>query len=156
MKILILITFFRWQGEYRNCSKMFKVIKSDDGYCCSFNTFDVSEVKLEIQILKKMFFFENQGFSKPVETAAEDEEEDEEDYYHYYHYEEDTDTVDPSADDSNNDSTDDSSNDDSSSDDSSNDDSSDDSDVGNNDDTNNDDADTGGGAGQPFVYSETW
>ena len=35
---------------------MFKVIKSDDGYCCSFNTFDVSEVKLEIQTLKKMFF----------------------------------------------------------------------------------------------------
>ena len=35
---------------------MFKVIKSDDGYCCSFNTFDVSEVKLEMQILKNMFF----------------------------------------------------------------------------------------------------
>ena len=34
----------RWQGEFRNCSKMFKVKKTDDGYCCSFNTFDVSEV----------------------------------------------------------------------------------------------------------------
>ena len=34
----------RWQGEYRNCSEMFKVKKTDDGYCCAFNTFEVSEV----------------------------------------------------------------------------------------------------------------
>ena len=43
--LLFFIYFtFRWQGDYRNCSHMFKVKKTDDGYCCSFNTFEVSEV----------------------------------------------------------------------------------------------------------------
>ena len=42
---LIFIMNFRWQGDYRNCSKMFKVKKTDDGYCCAFNTFEVSEVQ---------------------------------------------------------------------------------------------------------------
>ena len=32
---------FRWQGEYRKCSEMFTMTKTDDGYCCSFNTVSV-------------------------------------------------------------------------------------------------------------------
>ena len=33
----------RWHGEFRNCSHMFKVSKTDDGFCCSFNTVSLSE-----------------------------------------------------------------------------------------------------------------
>ena len=54
---------------------MFKVKKSDDGYCCAFNTFDVSE-----------------GFATPAtdDSAGDDEEEEEEDdYYDYYDYNDD-------------------------------------------------------------------
>ena len=29
-----------WRGEERNCSDLFDVRKTDDGFCCSFNTLD--------------------------------------------------------------------------------------------------------------------
>ena len=39
----------RWHGEYRNCSEMFTSAKTDDGFCCSFNTVSLAEgfAKLE-------------------------------------------------------------------------------------------------------------
>merc|ERR1712106_1312545 len=33
----------RWHGKFRNCSELFKMKKTDDGFCCSFNTRSVSE-----------------------------------------------------------------------------------------------------------------
>ena len=56
----------RWQGEYRNCSEMFKVTKTDNGFCCSFNTISVSE-----------------GFAKAPEDESADEEPAEYDYAFY-------------------------------------------------------------------------
>ena len=32
---------FRWQGSYNDCSKLFKLVKTDDGFCCSFNSISV-------------------------------------------------------------------------------------------------------------------
>ena len=39
----------RWHGEFRNCSEMFTSSKTDDGFCCSFNTVNLAEgfAKLE-------------------------------------------------------------------------------------------------------------
>ena len=56
-------TVFRWHGEFRNCSEMFKVTKTDDGFCCSFNTVSLSE-----------------GFAKPPDLAEDSEEPDSYDY----------------------------------------------------------------------------
>ena len=56
----------RWQGEYRNCSEMFKVTKTDNGFCCSFNTISVSE-----------------GFAKAPEDVSSDDESAEYDYAFY-------------------------------------------------------------------------
>ena len=33
----------RWHGQYRNCSEMFTSSKTDDGFCCSFNTVSLAE-----------------------------------------------------------------------------------------------------------------
>ena len=66
----------RWHGEFRNCSEMFKVTKTDDGFCCSFNTVSLS-----------------QGFAKPpplddnsdeINDYDYGEEEDEGDYLMFY------------------------------------------------------------------------
>ena len=32
---------FRWQGSYTDCSDLFKLVKTDDGFCCSFNSISV-------------------------------------------------------------------------------------------------------------------
>ena len=53
----------RWHGEYRNCSEMFTSSKTDDGFCCSFNTVSLAE-----------------GFAK----LDDDDGDDDEDYYEYY------------------------------------------------------------------------
>ena len=57
--------FCRWHGEYRNCSEMFTSSKTDDGFCCSFNTVSLAE-----------------GFAK----LEDDDEDDDEvgDYDEYY------------------------------------------------------------------------
>jgi hypothetical protein len=56
--------FCRWHGEFRNCSEMFKVTKTDDGFCCSFNTVSLSE-----------------GFAKsPTLEGGSDNEDDYEDF----------------------------------------------------------------------------
>ena len=39
----LIFCFCRWHGEFRNCSEMFKPTKTDDGFCCSFNTVSLSE-----------------------------------------------------------------------------------------------------------------
>ena len=31
----------RWQGNYTACSELFKMTKTDDGFCCAFNTISV-------------------------------------------------------------------------------------------------------------------
>ena len=33
-----IISLHRWQGNYTDCSKLFKMRKTDDGFCCAFNT----------------------------------------------------------------------------------------------------------------------
>ena len=33
----------RWHGEYKNCSDLFQSTKTDDGFCCSFNTVSLAE-----------------------------------------------------------------------------------------------------------------
>ena len=33
----------RWHGEYKNCSDLFRSSKTDDGFCCSFNTVSLAE-----------------------------------------------------------------------------------------------------------------
>ena len=72
---------------------MFKVKKTDDGYCCSFNTFDVSEVSYSSSAGQNTDHICIQGFSKPaaVEDADDEEESEYGDEYHYhldYDYEE--------------------------------------------------------------------
>ena len=61
----------RWHGEYKNCSELFQSTKTDDGFCCSFNTVSLAE-----------------GFSK-VEldvSAANASPEPDYDYYGSYDY----------------------------------------------------------------------
>ena len=61
----------RWHGEYQNCSELFESTKTDDGFCCSFNTVSLAE-----------------GFSK-VEldvSAANASPEPDYDYYGSYDY----------------------------------------------------------------------
>ena len=38
-----MILMCRWHGEFRNCSQMFTSSKTDDGFCCSFNTVSLAE-----------------------------------------------------------------------------------------------------------------
>ena len=33
----------RWHGEFRKCSDLFTISKTDDGFCCSFNTISLAE-----------------------------------------------------------------------------------------------------------------
>lgn len=40
---ILNIAYDRWHGEYRNCSNMFTSSKTDDGFCCSFNTVSLAE-----------------------------------------------------------------------------------------------------------------
>ena len=35
--------FSRWHGEFRKCSDLFTISKTDDGFCCSFNTISLAE-----------------------------------------------------------------------------------------------------------------
>ena len=37
------INIYRWHGEFRNCTDIFKMMKTDDGFCCSFNTIGVED-----------------------------------------------------------------------------------------------------------------
>ena len=39
-----------WHGELKNCSDLFDVRKTDDGFCCSFNTLDQSQ-NLDISLV---------------------------------------------------------------------------------------------------------
>ena len=39
-----------WRGEEKNCSDLFDVRKTDDGFCCSFNTLDQSQ-NLDISLV---------------------------------------------------------------------------------------------------------
>ena len=39
-----------WRGELKNCSDLFDVRKTDDGFCCSFNTLDQSQ-NLDISLV---------------------------------------------------------------------------------------------------------
>ena len=57
----------RWHGEYRNCSEMFTSSKTDDGFCCSFNTVSLAE-----------------GFAKLEDDDEDDDENGVGDYYEYY------------------------------------------------------------------------
>ena len=60
----------RWHGEYKNCSELFQSTKTDDGFCCSFNTVSLAE-----------------GFSK-VELDVDSDGPDYDDYgsYDYLDY----------------------------------------------------------------------
>ena len=42
----------RWHGEYQNCSELFQSTKTDDGFCCSFNTVSLAEgfSKVELDV----------------------------------------------------------------------------------------------------------
>ena len=42
----------RWHGEYQNCSDLFQSTKTDDGFCCSFNTVSLAEgfSKVELDV----------------------------------------------------------------------------------------------------------
>ena len=42
----------RWHGEYKNCSELFQSTKTDDGFCCSFNTVSLAEgfSKVELDV----------------------------------------------------------------------------------------------------------
>ena len=42
----------RWHGEYQNCSELFESTKTDDGFCCSFNTVSLAEgfSKVELDV----------------------------------------------------------------------------------------------------------
>ena len=42
----------RWHGEYQNCSELFESTKTDDGFCCSFNTVSLAEgfAKVELDV----------------------------------------------------------------------------------------------------------
>ena len=39
--VLQLESGHRWQGNYTDCSELFKMTKTDDGFCCAFNTISV-------------------------------------------------------------------------------------------------------------------
>ena len=52
-----------WRGEERNCSDLFDVRKTDDGFCCSFNTVSLAE-----------------GFAKPETYDDTDTDTDYADY----------------------------------------------------------------------------
>ena len=58
----------RWHGEFRKCSDLFTITKTDDGFCCSFNTISLAE-----------------GFAKPSKFENNDEPEN-------YDYDSDIDT----------------------------------------------------------------
>ena len=58
----------RWQGEFRKCSDLFSISKTDDGFCCSFNTISLAE-----------------GFAKPSKLENNEETEN-------YDYDNDIDT----------------------------------------------------------------
>ena len=69
----------RWHGEYKNCSELFQSTKTDDGFCCSFNTVSLAE-----------------GFSKvelDVNSANDSTGPDYDDYesYDYLDYDDDYD-----------------------------------------------------------------
>ena len=69
-----LLKLCRWHGEFRNCSEMFKPTKTDDGFCCSFNTVSLSEGFVKI------------GGSEKEQDNQEDDyydDYDQEDYYNY-------------------------------------------------------------------------
>ena len=55
-----------WRGEERNCSDLFDVRKTDDGFCCSFNTVSLAE-----------------GFAKPETYDDTDTDTDYADYQDY-------------------------------------------------------------------------
>ena len=58
----------RWHGEYKNCSDLFRSSKTDDGFCCSFNTVSLAE-----------------GFTK-VDLDDSDSESESYDYDFYDNY----------------------------------------------------------------------
>ena len=67
-----MIVMCRWQGEFRNCSEMFTSSKTDDGFCCSFNTISLAE-----------------GFAKPENLEEDSEGTNDYDYDYsaaYYDY----------------------------------------------------------------------
>ena len=64
-----MILMCRWHGEFRNCSDMFTSSKTDDGFCCSFNTVSLAE-----------------GFAKEVKFGDSGESEDDYDYDDYPAY----------------------------------------------------------------------
>ena len=59
-----IFVLIRWHGEFRNCRDLFKMIKTDDGFCCSFNTINIEET-----------------FVKEEAVAGTDDD----DYYYYYY-----------------------------------------------------------------------
>lgn len=61
-----MILLCRWHGEFRNCSDMFTSSKTDDGFCCSFNTVSLAE-----------------GFAKEVKFG--DSGDSDNDYYDDYY-----------------------------------------------------------------------
>ena len=42
-KFIFVIFNNRWHGEYRKCSELFTLAKTDDGFCCSFNIISLAE-----------------------------------------------------------------------------------------------------------------
>ena len=65
----------RWRGNYTDCSKLFKMTKTDDGFCCAFNTISV----------------QSSYASESGEEYDQSEYGDDDDYYDDYYDDEDYD-----------------------------------------------------------------
>ena len=82
-----LILACTWQGKTIPCASLFSVRRTDDGYCCSFNTLRMSEQLLVLSSLKckmvlnlmKMIFMTFSLNQNELESGIED---DYDDYYY--------------------------------------------------------------------------
>ncbi len=43
MRCTDMILVCLWQGEYVPCTQLFSVRRTDNGYCCSFNSIKLNE-----------------------------------------------------------------------------------------------------------------
>ena len=74
----------RWHGEYRKCADLFKISKTDDGFCCSFNTISLAEGFAKAEVFeesKETEYYEEYDYDLPAnydeyEYDSEDYEED--------------------------------------------------------------------------------
>ena len=89
-----MILACKWQGQTVPCTELFQVRRTDNGFCCSFNTINIDE-QLQVQSIfldfcKTHIIYFQTIFSAELEVTGEDDESDVDgdgasDYYYYYY-----------------------------------------------------------------------